>query len=692
MNWEVRTMQSKTSFFNKTLFRKNLTRFWPLWGMASLLGALFPLAMLLELIRNPSRSMTPLNFTEGYYAVLTIVPVISLLYAILCAMVVWSYLYNARSVGLMHTLPIRREGVFVTNFLSGMAMMIIPYAVTGALCVLISAFYGGIDPAGLFNTILGVLGLSFFYFASATFTAFVTGNIFALPALYFLFHFLAVLLEWLLTEFASCFLVGVNSYYTGAVSYLSPTVHLMGNLGVDTTYTSSVPAYSSVYAPAELTAVELENFWLIGVYALVGAVLLALAWLLYRRRRSECAGDVVAVGWMKPVFRYGVAALAALLGGRLLYALFWEGPFQQGSYCDALPMLVCMIVAGVIGYYGASMLLAKSLRVFRRSWLGVLLVAAGCAAVCAGLRFDLAGIERRVPEAGELQRVHLYTASNNYDLSSGQDDALIEEVLGLHRAITASADELRNLDQRLEEARSRDEAYTYVWLDLNYTLASGRTLERSYSIPITQSRIGQAGTLDCLLDQLVNSEAMKAKRLHLDDPSYTVAGGGIYQYTRDNSTEYLGLSSREAAAVLEAIGKDAAAGAWGQVDWFDENHDGAYALDFSLNFTQELPDGAGTNWDTISITVRPEMTSTLACLEELGLIDRERLLTWSQYDNAIYGPGYDGAVSEGRIPANTEYVYEDPFAEENYVSPAASIGVIGGEDGPTEVFVAGAVG
>lgn len=263
-------------------------------------------------------------------------------------------------------------------------MMIIPYAVTGALCVLISAFYGGIDPAGLFNTILGVLGLSFFYFASATFAAFVTGNIFALPALYFLFHFLAVLLEWILTEFASCFLVGVNSYYTGAVSYLSPTVHLMGNLGVDTTYTSSVPAYSSVYAPAELTAVELENFWLIGVYALVGAVLLALAWLLYRRRRSECAGDVVAVGWMKPVFRYGVAALAALLGGRLLYALFWEGPFQQGSYCDALPMAVCMIAAGIIGYYGASMLLAKSLRVFRRSWLGVLLVAAGCAAVCAG--------------------------------------------------------------------------------------------------------------------------------------------------------------------------------------------------------------------------------------------------------------------------------------------------------------------
>ena len=35
-------MQLKISCFNKTLFRKNLTRFWPLWGMATFGGSLFP--------------------------------------------------------------------------------------------------------------------------------------------------------------------------------------------------------------------------------------------------------------------------------------------------------------------------------------------------------------------------------------------------------------------------------------------------------------------------------------------------------------------------------------------------------------------------------------------------------------------------------------------------------------------------
>ena len=45
-------MQSKISCFNQTLFRKNLTRFWPLWGMASFLGGIFPLALLVQVLQK----------------------------------------------------------------------------------------------------------------------------------------------------------------------------------------------------------------------------------------------------------------------------------------------------------------------------------------------------------------------------------------------------------------------------------------------------------------------------------------------------------------------------------------------------------------------------------------------------------------------------------------------------------------
>ena len=431
-------MQSRTSYFNATLFRRNLTRFWPLWGLASFIGALFPLAVLLDMVHRGWHSFSGPEFTQMYYNAVSAVPVISLVYTALCAMAVWGYLHNTRSVGLMHTLPIRREGLFLTNFLSGLTMTLIPYAVTGILCVVVSLCGGAFDARGLAVTVLAVLGESFFYFSSATFVAFITGNVFAMPPLYALLHFLAVLLDWLISSFAQGFIFGFSTHYTGVAEWLSPTVYLVSRVHPDGQYAEvqRTLADGTSYTDSVLTAVDLENFWLVGVYALAGLALALLALLLYRSRRSETAGDVVAVGWLRPVFRYGVAGLCALLGGQLLYSLFWYG-FQQGAYYDTLPMVVCLLAAGTIGYYGASMLLAKSLRVFRGSWRGLAFVLAGCALVCCVLHFDLLGVADRVPEASQIRSVDIRVSDNSYTFTPEQDADLVEQVRALHQAVAA---------------------------------------------------------------------------------------------------------------------------------------------------------------------------------------------------------------------------------------------------------------
>ena len=672
MNWEVRTMQSRTSFFNITLFRKNLTRFWPLWGMASFAGALFPLALLLQLMRSEHFYMwnDPLSFTEMYYNVAAYaVPVISLMYAVLCAMMVWSYLYNSRSVGLAHTLPIRREGLFFTNFLSGMAMMLIPYVVIGALCVLVSAVGGCFDLKGLIVTILTVLGLSFFYFASATLVAFITGNVFALPAVYFLLHFLAVLLDWLVSTFAQCFLFGLSGGYTGVVEWLSPTVYLENQVRVNSTYETITTQTS------RLTAVSLENFWLIGVYALVGVVLLVLAWLLYRRRRSESAGDVVAVGWMKPVFRFGTAALAALLGGIALYELFWRN-FQDGRYYDVIPMLVCMLVAGAIGYYAASMLLAKSLKVFRGSWKGMALVAAGCVALCCVLHFDLLGVEDRVPEVSQVKKVHLYTADNNYTFYPEEDAELLEQVRTVHQAIVADKDFILNGNERRLWALDTGDI-EYVSFDVTYELTNGLEVERNYGLTVPRDRMAQAGSYDKLLDSLVNSEAMKAKRLHVGDSRYEVSSGYLYL---EAVGEHYDLNSREAAAILEAVGKDARTGAWGTYNWFENDRRDCYAMSLELSFTY-TGEEEDLRRDWIEIYVRPGMDHTIACLKDLGLVTDEALRTYGE----LYPEDYMDYVDDIDYG---EYVEKYGIEVVEDAGPA-SVGVIGGADGPTTVVVAG---
>ena len=688
-------MQSKTLCFNRTLFRKNLTRFWPLWAVPSFVGALFPLAMLTQLIRYGVDGLlgtgnhSALEFTSIYYDVVSYaVPILSLCYAILVALATWSYLFNNRSTGLMHTLPIRREGLFLTNFLSGMTMMLVPYVVTGALCVIISICYGFFEPVGVLVTILCVIGESLFYFSSATAVAFVTGNLFALPVLYFIFHFLAAGMDLLISVFADGFIFGLSGNYTGVVEFLSPTVYFFNHVGANHEYREifvpdavdgSVTPDGVGYYTSELISVTLKNAWVIAVYALVGILLLAVAYALYRRRRSECAGDVVAVGWMKPVFRYGVALCGSMAGGLALYAVFW-GQFQSGEYYDVLPLLIAMLIAGAIGYYTASMLLAKSLRVFRGSWKGLGVTALCAVVICGVMKFDLFGIETRVPAVSQIESLTFRAADNSYTLDPEEDAALVEEIRAVHLTIARDADYIIGMNENWtfgdEEDFERVSMYNSV--RLTYHLKNGTRVIRRYNIPMSMDRLNQESTYDFALDRLVNSDAMKAERFHQND-GYQPDSGYLYVDTwKDGSISF---GTKEARAIHEAVKKDIASGACGNYDWFDQGRAGQYAMDLNLDFQESttLDNGEShTDYDSINIRVYPAMTHTVEALEELGLVAEQELKTYGE----LYPEEYEEKYSLDAPTASDAMRYGD-FGQ------AASVGIIGGADGPTEIMVVG---
>ena len=620
-------MQSKTSFFNRTLFRKNLSRYWPLWGFASFVGFLAPAALLVRVIQSGETSVAPLRVREIYYYLLSdAVPIVSIAYAILCAMAVWSYLYNARSVGMMHSLPIRREGLFLTNLLSGLAMMAIPYLVAGGLGTLLFACCGGFDAWGTLATILAVIGQSVTFFGLATFCAFLTGNIFALPVLYFLLNFLAPLGDWLCNLFARGFLFGFTADYSGTVDFLCPMVYLTQRLYVNSEY--ETVRDSALEYQNRLTSVTLENAWLIAAYAAAGLVFLALAYLLYRRRESERAGDVVAVRVFRPVFRFGVAALSALLGGRLLYALLWES-FQAGDTFTPVPLAICLIVAGLIGYYAASMLLAKSLRVFRGSAVGALCLVAACVAFCAGMRYDLFGIERRIPDQNEITQLEIYLARNTYYLTPEDQPELLSGAQDLQRTLIAQKDLIRSNYETYRHGGSSSDPDASTNIRYIYTLKNGATVERFYTVSFARSDLQTSGSYANVMDSFVNSPALRQARLRWGDPEFHVESGWFsIQDGDDNFT----LGTQECETLLSAIARDAENGNWGRYDWFEDDGT-AYAMDLSFDFYRDLIDEHGTHYrsyDSIYITVRPEMTETKQALLDLNLATEQDFVTWQE--------------------------------------------------------------
>ncbi|MBR4545057.1 MAG: ABC transporter permease [Oscillibacter sp.] len=677
-------MKSKTSFFNKTLYVKNLTRYWPLWGLTAFFGALIPISGIMMYLDGELHNLDALDWAEVYYGgVSYFAPLALLFYSILCAMAVWSYLYNARSVGMMHTLPISREGLFLTNFLSGLTMVAIPWVVVAVLCVILMLISKSFSAVPLLVTILCVFGEGVFYFSSATAAAFVTGNAFALPLLYFLFHFLAPMLDFLITQFSSNMIFGLQSrVYTGVVDWLSPTVYIMKNVRPNSVYTERpIPGYPNA-TESVLQSVTLEKPWIIALYALVGLALLGVAYVLYRYRKSECAGEVIAMSWGRPVFRYGISALFALGGGQLLYVILFNSFDIDSNTYRILPLICCMLIAGLIGYYAASMALAKTLRVFNKDTRrGVVVIAAGCVVVCCVVGFDLLGVSRRVPSVDDINYVRLYTANNTYYLFPGEDSAVIEEFRNVQKTIIANRDYIRNaLKSPLMRGETDFSQYTYVTVRVCYYLKNGLTVDRNYPLFLSKERMAEPGTFDNLLDSFINGTEMKLRRLRFGDPRFVVEMGNISVQKRDQNYEF---SSRELTEVLNAIAADARAGAWGNYTWFDED-DSTYAVNMFFWYSMPtLREQTGRGTDNIVVYLRPGMTNTIAALKKMNYLEDGDLITsaemhkiWEERDMA--GVDLDAATL-GEIIYPTEAVTTETASN---FEPSEPVTVSGGAANP----------
>ena len=635
MSWEVSSMPSKRSFFNRTLFRKNLSRSWPLWGLLSFAGAMVPLYLLLELLQTPrAYALSSAGFAEGLYQAVTIfAPGFTAAYAILCAMLVWGYLYNPRSVSLFHALPVDRTCLFITNTVSGMVMIVIPYAVVGLLLSLLAVCWGFFDLLAVLNTIVAVLFLTVTFFALATLCAMLTGHIFMLPALYLLVNFLSPMLEGLICSLAESFLIGIGED-RGRLTFLAPIVQIYTRFGGSYEY----------YAQDDANRLTLHGLWVVALYALAGLALLALAWFLYKKRHSECAGDVVAFRWMQPVFRYGVALLSGLTVGRLLYEALWRSIFQSGDYADVLPMWICVALGGLIGFYAASMLIEKSRRVFRGSLIGVGIVCAGAAALCLLVSVDVFGVERRVPAADEIKSVKLEdrgVLSGPFTVEDNPEQ--VEEIRAFHQAVIKDRDFIRSYSPNWEQEEGKVFSHN-VWI--TYELNDGSTVRRYYDLWFTTERLAQEGTYESCLQALYNDETVRKRAMMIPEGTelseIMVFCNGFDSYL---STED---SPGDAKAIYAAVQQDAEEGnvpAKNVLAYY-----GSRSL-LWLELEYRVPispwDGSWT-YNYMDVYLTPEMIHTTESLLELGYLSEEDVERWrSDYASGSDGPSWHSETVYG---------------------------------------------
>lgn len=620
MNWEVKTMLSKRSCFNWGIFKKNMQRFWLLP-----LGFFF---LLYSVVLNGAfyDAEFDRNVMQGVVRNEDLMVFASFFFGCLAAMCSFSYLWSNKSAYMLHALPVTRGSLFITNYLSGLTMLVIPILLTGLgllFCMLLTPY---VEIAVLLRYLAKFLIIAIFFYSFAVLCAQLTGFILAMPVLYAVLNFTVVVVEALVRAIAEVFIYGLTgAMNTISLTKFSPAVELL--------------MHNNYYYGKDAGILMSGWDYLFALLA-VSAVIIALAFLLYKKRHLESAGDVISHSFLRPVFKYCFTFGCAVVLGSFFYYFIWN----TNNATSAIAYIVSLLIGGFIGYFAAEMMLKKRFRVFVAGYKGFLASSAVIMAICGMFYFDLFGVAGNVPTADKIAEMHVQvsTANGSQFFTYTLDDETqpltvvemqaVEDWLAVHELLISEKDIVNEFQQMLNEGayptvdydpypiydKSKtieelvlvpaDELnldhYRMRGISFNYYLKNGSQISRYYRIPVSELILADSSSSAWQVQTLINrGELLKYRNLEWLE----VAPDDINLMYLGHDKDEVKIYGEDAILLLEAVQKDIEQGKIGK----------AY-----ISNTAEFYRESTILWLRVEYTVRDENSDiTPAQWTEAAIID-----------------------------------------------------------------------
>ena len=609
MSWEGAAMMSKISCFDRAVFRRALKKTAPIWILYTIYELLLPLR-LFSFCRGFSSDMdaflVQVEKTIMDYARLN-ASVVPFVLGGLLAWVLFFWLFRAGTAYFYAALPVRRETLFLTNYLTGVLLCAAPALLSSLLLWAVGAGFGAAAFAPAMQvfaaTVLGFL----LFFSFAVLICCVVGQMAAMPIVYLILNFTFYVLELIVRQLLFTFVYGMpysqSSTMQSFALRATPVLGILqgGFFRVRTDLLERDGMYYMEYAP------RLEGWGYLGALAALGLVFALCAFLLLKRREMERSGDVIAVGWLRPVALYVFTIGCALVLGALMAELFSSNTADNFWY-----VMLFLCAGAFLGYFTGKMLLQKTIHVFRSGWLGLgacclaLLLAFGAA------EFDLFGYSRYLPERSEIEAASLtrYQASGLY---TTQDDAFIRDVLSLHTEAIAEKRE----QERRRHAYQLGADYTEQYY-ITYCMTDGTLVERYYNLIYSDADLEDPDSLISRFSSLYNSPGSVLIRTGFSTPRTEKNVLSCYVFSKDTGA-FLELTGGDAWQVYAACLADINAGLLGTEDVSGstkEGGDGNYTP-LTLTFTVTTPVPGQT--DSLYVDTIPLASAeTVAVLQSLG--------------------------------------------------------------------------
>lgn len=585
------------SFFNPALLRSDLRRCWPLLaGYTFLWFLILPLRMWNDVDPSPDDFLLQARSTamEILGTSTTAAIWMNLIFGIMLAMALFTYLSSPRGTYGMHSFPASRGCQFRTHVLCGVGCV----AVSNVLICLLSAQNGVTHWGASLSWLVFSLVTFLLFFALGSFCCMLCGWLPAMAVAYGAVNCVAIFCRILADGMCSIFYPSYNDTVLSMgrnhiVTWLTPVLRLHLDL-------------QEMYTEDGTFALPASAWKSLLVYGIAALVLLAAGALLYRIRRSEASGDTLAFRPLRPVVRWAVGLLGGLgLGLVLAEMLNCTGNTQA--------LLACIVTLGLVCMIGTQMLIARTPRVFGKLWPELLALCIALVALCLCIRADVFGYERRVPQVSQVESVGIYQRSIYRNTAKITDPEEIGAIVQAHRYLAGRA---------AGENRTPDSLGINT-ICITYNLKNGGTLSRQYQLrseDLTAVRAmleSETFRRSVVLDSVnVNAEALRHGYINNSDKALI----------RD-------LSAQECKLLYQTLLEDIAHMNMLDPDLYDYQNS---RLDITLEDDEK----------TFSARLNPQCTRTLALLQEWGLIGSPG----EAFDAADDGDAEDTIAYSGGIP------------------------------------------
>lgn len=458
-------MRLKVSFCNKTVLRTDITRYAPLWGGYTMMLALLTLMCIRAPEENPAYALA--GTVRLFSARAGHMVLINGFYALAVVQALWGDLLTPRLCNSLHAMPVTRDGFYGAHLVSGVLFAIVPNVLVYSLAALMVP--GEIAAAPLMTLAAGCLQY-LFYLGAALVAVQLAGNRMGMVLAYGMLNFFSILVYWFCAQVFTPLTYGTEANVNWMANICPTVVMYRGSYFIPLDHYTETALTSTYF----YDGMERGGLWVPAVVcALVGVGLMALAQILYRRRKLESAGDLLAYPGLAPVF---------LVMNTLMVAAFVHLGVSLMDF-EAVSQYFFLPLGLIVGYVSGLMLLRRTTRVFRKRLLvplaGILVL---CALTVCGIYTDVFRVIRRVPQEDQVVSVTVEPVTRRSEESrlTVTDREMIQAILSYHR------ESLNGWQGQVHDALLQK---TGCWnpgdawnVRLEYKLENGRSLVRRYAL------------------------------------------------------------------------------------------------------------------------------------------------------------------------------------------------------------------